>query len=213
MKCVHTIAGMLAIVGLGYITGVGHSLVRTMPVILGARSMPTSAPKADPLQADPQTNPPTDPEQEQASPDANPVPAPDTDFDADFDARLDARLDAPVPEGMLTLRQAHEMWIDGAYFVDSRHKYEYDAGHISGAAHLTAETFFTNTGQAEIQTIPPDAPVVIYCLGGDECEASKNTLALLQQFGYTDLAIMGVGYDEWAAAGLPTDSTTGEDSP
>ncbi len=211
MKCVHTIAGMLAIVGLGYIAGVGHSLVRTMPVILGASSMPTLAPKANRLQADPQTNPPADPPadptQGQTSPDANPAPntAPDTDFDA--------RLDAPVPEGMLTLRQAHQMWIDGAYFVDSRHKYEYDASHISGAAHLTAETFFTDAGQAEMQTIPPDAPVVIYCLGGDECEASKNTLALLQQFGYTNLTIMGVGYDEWAAAGLPTDSTTGEDSP
>ena len=107
------------------------------------------------------------------------------------------------------------MWIDGAYFVDSRHKYEYDAGRVSGAAHLTAETFFTDAGQAEMQTIPPDAQVVIYCLGGDECEASKNTLALLQQYGYTNLSIMGVGYDEWAAAGLPTDSdqTTEEGSP
>ncbi len=203
MRCVHTIAGMLAIVGLGYIAGVGHSLVRTMPVILGPGTItpPTSTPTPVPA----------------------PVPAPKDDSKADdlpgsktnADPDFDARLDAPVPEGMLTLRQAHQMWIEGAYFVDSRHKYEYDAGRVAGAAHLTAETFFTDAGQAEMQTIPPDAPVVIYCLGGDECEASKNTLALLQQFGYTNLSIMGVGYDEWAAAGLPTDSdqTTEEDSP
>ncbi len=199
MKCMQTITGVLAIVGLGYLAGVGHSLVRTKPVILGASPMPAPAPKAP--KAD---NPQADPAQGQS-----------TDMGISTDPAFDARLDAPVPEGMLTLRQAHQMWIDGAYFVDSRHKYEYDAGRVSGAAHLTAETFFTDAGQAEMQTIPPDAQVVIYCLGGDECEASKNTLALLQQYGYTNLSIMGVGYDEWAAAGLPTDSdqTTEEGSP
>ena len=209
MRCVHTIAGTLAIVGLGYIAGVGHSLVRTMPVILGPGTMTPPVPKADP-KADPEPDPGLAPGLAPGS-DAEPGQQADpgqVGIDPDFDARLDA----PVPEGMLTLRQAHQMWIDGAYFVDSRHKYEYDAGRVAGAAHLTAETFFTDAGEKEMQTIPPDAPVVIYCLGGDECEASKNTLALLQQFGYTNLSIMGVGYDEWAAAGLPTDSSQ-EDSP
>ena len=81
------------------------------------------------------------------------------------------------------------------------------------AAYLTAETIFTDAGETEMQSIPPDAQVVIYCLGGDECDASLNTKAILEQFGYTNLAIMGVGYDEWAAAGLPTNLTENEDSP
>lgn len=114
---------------------------------------------------------------------------------------------------MLTLRQAHQMWIDGAYFVDSRLREEYDAGHISLAAYLTAENMFSDEGEAEMQTIPPNAAVVIYCIGGEECDASKNTKALLEQFGYTDLYIMGVGYEEWAAAGLPTSLTQEEGSP
>ena len=139
-----------------------------------------------------------------------PIPALELDPDQPSDPEFDARLDAAVPDGMLTLRIAHQMWIDGAYFVDSRHKYEYDIGHVSGAAHLTAETFFSDAGEAEMTTIPPDASVVIYCVGGEQCDASHNTKALLEQFGYTDLWIMGVGFDEWEAAGLPTGSVTNQ---
>ena len=43
---------------------------------------------------------------------------------------------------------------------------------------------------------------MIYCVGGD-CDASKNVAARLEQFGYTDLRIMGAGYNEWEMAQLP----------
>ncbi len=207
MKCVQTIAGVLAIVGLGYIAGVGHSLLRELPVILGASASTSTQPAPEdntPEIADPDQLPDFQPD---------PTPAQVDDPELPTDGDFDARLDAPVPAGMLTLRQAHQMWIDGAYFVDSRLRSEYDEGHISLAAYLTAATMFTDEGDAEMQSIPPDAQVVIYCLGGDECDASFNTKAILEQFGYTDLSIMGVGYDEWAAAGLPTSLNDEEGSP
>lgn len=185
MKCVQTIAGVLAIVGLGYIAGVGHSLVRELPVILGLHLITEPPEIVKPTEIDP-------------------VPTTDPESNPEFDPLLDAA----VPNGMLTLRQAHQLWLEGAYFVDSRLRDEYDAGHVGLAAYLTAETLFTAEGEAEMNSIPPDAQVVIYCLGGDECDASLNTKAILEQFGYTDLSIMGVGYDEWAAAGLPTESNT-----
>ncbi|MGV6815549.1 MAG: rhodanese-like domain-containing protein [Phycisphaerales bacterium] len=214
MKCIHTASGVLMIVGMGYLAGVGQALLRDRPVILGtvstpAQTMPTTPNAGEPnesAQMDPAQVPDSDLGQSSEN-NANDIkPAGSNPAD-----EFDARLDAPVPDGMLTLRQAHQMWIDGAYFIDSRHKEEYDHGHVSGAAHLTAETFFTKAGEAEIQTIPPDAPVVIYCLGGDQCEASLNTKALLEQSFFTDLHIMGVGFDEWAAAGLPVDLATDED--
>jgi len=203
MKCVQTIAGVLAIVGLGYIAGVGHSLVRELPVILGASASTSTQPV------------PEDDISEVDAPDLQPDPTPAQvdDSELPMGGDFDARLDAAVPDGMLTLRQAHQMWIDGAYFIDSRLQSEYDEGHISLAAYLTAATMFTDEGEAEMQSIPPDAQVVIYCLGGDECDASLNTKAILEQFGYTDLSIMGVGYDEWAAAGLPTSLNEEEGSP
>ena len=216
MKCVQTMIGTLAIVGLGFIAGVGHSLVRTMPVILGSSpSVGSATPESDPA-SDPASSPDSaaplivEPvEKEPAEIDPAPL-----DIDQPADSDYDARLDAPVPAGMLTLRSAHQMWIDGAYFVDSRLEHEYEQGHISGAAYLNAENFFSDSGQAEIDSIPPDAQVVIYCLGGDQCDASFNTKALLEQYGYSDLSIMGVGFDEWASAGLPTSSNQeGEESP
>ncbi|MBL4697757.1 MAG: hypothetical protein JKX70_02880 [Phycisphaerales bacterium] len=206
MKCMQSITGVLAIVGLGYIAGVGHSLIRTKPVILGGSALiapvsdvPIKAPD-EPVATDLTTGPTTD--SATGEPDADPKKS-----------AHDMLLDAPVPAGMLTLRQAHQMWLDGAYFIDSRLEHEYQEGHISLAAYLTTDTIFTDAGETEMQSIPPDAQVVIYCLGGDECDASLNTKAILEQFGYTNLAIMGVGYDEWAAAGLPTNLTENEDSP
>jgi len=205
-QLINILGGVLAIVGLGFFAGVGQSLLRDAPVIVGvAKAAPASNAENTATDTQLQDQPDgsgteTDIE---TGVDTNPSGAVD---DPDFNARLDA----PVPDGMLTLRQAHQRWIDGAYFIDARHKEEYDLGRVSGAAHLNAETFFTKAGEAEMQTIPPDAPVVVYCVGG-LCDASENTVALLTQFGYSDLSIMGVGYDDWEAAGLPTDSSTSSD--
>ncbi len=215
MKVLHTTTGVLAIVGLGYIAGVGHALVREKPVILGVSS-PASTPKDSSESVTINTPTGIDEPVEIETPIGEPTQDPPQDSaqeSAHDNQDFNARLDAPVPDGMLTLRQAHQMWIDGAYFVDSRLREEYDAGHISLAAYLTAENMFSDEGEAEMQTIPPNAAVVIYCIGGEECDASKNTKALLEQFGYTDLYIMGVGYEEWAAAGLPTSLTQEEGSP
>ncbi len=219
MHIMRTTSGVLAIVGAGYLFGVGHALVRERPVILGATPVSTPGKNQD---TDPSTDPiddstngsdqQTESESTQHLPDQTIDPANSIDPNTENGSvsELDTMLDAPVPEGMLSLREAHQMWVEGAYFIDSRLPHEYEEGHISLAAYITAANFFTDEGQAHLETIPPDAPVVIYCIGGEECDASHNTLALLQQYGYTDLSIMGVGYDEWAAAGLPTSSTDEE---
>jgi rhodanese-related sulfurtransferase len=191
-----TIGGVLAIVGLGYLCGIGQAFMRDVPVILGAQPTTTNS-SSLPEDADSVI------EDTQVQVESDPIESTPNTVESPVDT--DPLLDAPVPEGMLSLREALQLWNDGAYFIDSRLRDEFDAGHISGAAYLTAETFFSPEGEAEMTTIPPDATVVIYCIGGEECDASKNTLALLQQSGFTDLRIMGVGYDEWAAAGLETE--------
>jgi len=133
---------------------------------------------------------------------------------ATFAGAVDDLLDAPVPEGSLTLREAHMVWKEGAYFLDARHEHEFDAGHIQYASYLEASLFDTDSERAFAVTdsIPTDSTVVLYCLGG-ECDASKNTAALLEQLGYTDLRIMGAGYDDWVAAGFPIVTGVEEVSP
>lgn len=215
MKCAQTISGVLMIVGLAYLAGSVQSLVREYPVILGAVDTPpppTPSTSTDPSTPAPDISgqPPAQQTPGAVNDDAEPGAVGDEDGEKAApgdagDAEYQARLDAPVPAGMLTLRQAQQLWIDGAYFVDARLKHEFEEGHVSGAAHLTPETITSKQGRAQMQTIPKDATVVVYCIGGEGCDASKNTMALMQQFGYTDIRIMGVGYDEWAAAGLPTE--------
>ncbi|MEX0876481.1 MAG: rhodanese-like domain-containing protein [Phycisphaerales bacterium] len=215
-RCAHTVSGVLMIVGLAYIGGTVQSLVRDKPIVL----LPVmNAPGQPPAQADP---PPEDAgaadDPAENTPISEEIPDADTPEDEAGarpvkNAEYEARLDAPVPEGMLTLRQAHQHWIDGAYFIDSRRRDQFIEGRVSGAAYLTAENILTDAGDAILASIPPDAPVVIYCTGGEACDASKNTMALLQPLGYTNLMIMGSGYADWEAAGLPVERGEPETMP
>jgi len=189
MKRICSPQRVLAIVGAAFLIGTGHALV-SGPVVLGARSVRagTEGVKGDPSRT-------TD--RAQAPREENP-----TDRDPTADA---------VPEGMLTLAESRELWDRGAYFLDARHEDEFDLGHIEYAQWLPATRFDTDPEGAlrVIGSIPPDGTIVIYCVGGD-CDASENTAARLEHYGFTDLRIMGVGYSDWAQAGHPTSTPSDE---
>ncbi len=214
---------LLAIVGGAFLLGTGHSLVNGK-VTLGPANLTagTEDVKGDPNRGNPVDGNPVDETPENADqendqqlpvivddePEVETLPKDPTGTFAPAPEGVD--LDAPVPEGTLTLRESHELWDMGAYFLDARHDYEFEAGHIQYAAWLPAQLFDTDSTRAFaiMDTIPTDGTIVIYCVGG-ECDASKNTAARLEQFGYEDLRIMGAGYEDWVNAGFPT--ATGED--
>ena len=209
MRCMHITSGLLSIVGAAFLFGTVHALVikpvdiskvdlKTDGDINGGRNIPIDPP-AEPGDATPGTDtgsgePPVDP----------PVTNPPEEI-----VVSDAVLDAPVPEGTLTLRQAHKLWEDGAYFIDARHEEEFEAGHIQYAAWLTSSLFDTDSDRAFgiANDMPIESTVVIYCVGG-ECDASHNVARRLAQIGFTDLRIMGVGYTDWVNAGFPTEEGT-----
>lgn len=210
---------VLAIVGGAFLIGTGQAVIFG-PVTLGPANTTSGTedvvgdPSRTPLQepavpAVPITNTKT---LEQAAQDAIAVKIPDDivpdDFvpTATFAGDADALLDAPVPEGTLTLRETKELWDMGAYFIDARLESEFHEGHIKYASLLLAQWFDSDPDRAFAITdsIPTDATVVIYCVGG-ECDASKNTAAWLEPLGYTDLRIMGAGYEHWVEAGFETE--------
>ena len=123
---------------------------------------------------------------------------------ATFTFNIEPLIDAPVPEGTLSLRESNELWEKGAYFIDARYEEEFVAGHIQYANLLPAQMFDEDSSRAfaVTDTIPTDGTIVLYCVGG-ECDASKNTAAMLELLGYTDLRIMGAGYGDWVQAGFP----------
>ncbi|MBO6513972.1 MAG: rhodanese-like domain-containing protein [Phycisphaerales bacterium] len=225
---------VLAIVGGAFLLGTGQALV-TDPIVLEEANItsgtgnvkggaprggqaPVEDPTEDPTPADPvdETEPTPDPD-----PIDDPGDEPGTSWNSTVPtasfagSTLEQLLDAPVPEGSLTLRESRELWEMGAYFIDARYEHEYEEGHIQYAALLPAQMFDTDVDHANsvMDSIPLDATIVLYCVGGD-CDASKNTAALLEQYGYSDLRIMGAGYEHWVAAGFETASgADGEVSP
>jgi len=182
MQWIRTIIGVLAIVGLGFLAGVGHSLLRSEPIVLRLASTPI--------------------ETQVEEPDLNPV-VQDPDQPTD-------PLDLPGPPGTLSLRQAFALYEDGAYFIDARNEDEYTEAHIAYALFIPAQRVRTKAGLDELSTIPPDVTVVIYCVGG-ECDASENTLLAIRSanLGFTDIRIMGRGFEDWAEAGLPVEHADG----
>jgi len=201
-----TLPRVLAIVGGAFLIGTIQAVVFG-PVTLGPANLTTGT---DDPKGDPNRLPVVPPEE--GAPDKHVVIL---DYPtASYTGPLDPLLDAPVPEGTLTLREAKDLWDLGAYFIDARHEHEFDAGHIQYAAYLESKLFDTDIERANavMDSIPVDGTIVLYCVGG-ECDASKNTAAMLEQYGYTDLRIMGAGYEHWVEAGFETAAGSDEVSP
>jgi len=192
MRLIHTFTGLLTIIGAAFLFATAHALI-TDPVNIDPP--PTNTGDGSVTPRDPGGN----------EPDVIESPVPVTTNDTpDSDLPDDALLDAPVPEGMLTLRESHSLFMQDVYFIDARHEHEYEEGHIQYAFWLPSTLFDTDSDRAYgvVDSMPPDATVVIYCVGG-ECDSSKNTARRLASHGFTDLRIMGVGYAEWVEAGFP----------
>jgi rhodanese-related sulfurtransferase len=203
-------SGLLSIVGAAFLFGTVHALV-AKPVDIskftpGAADKPVvgEGPRGGDPKPEENSDTPTTPETDE-SPEVIVDEMPE-EASGDATGEVDdAVLDAPVPEGTLTLRQSYDLWEQGAYFLDARHEHEYEEGHIQYSFWLASSLFDTDSDRAfaVVDRMPPDATVVIYCVGG-ECDASHNTARRLQQIGFTDLRIMGVGYSDWVDAGFPT---------
>lgn len=207
MRCMHITSGLLSIVGAAFLFGTVHALL-IEPINIAKVSTRTDGEvtggqgrRGDPGSTDPLPDEPAETDAGEVEP-AEETGSSQSPIDIDVP---DEVLDAPVPEGTLTLRQSYELWEQGAYFIDARHEHEFEEGHIQYAAWLASSLFDTDSDRAFAiaQSMPPESTVVIYCVGG-ECDASHNTARRLEQIGFTDLRIMGVGYTDWVDAGFPT---------
>ncbi|HYF14418.1 MAG TPA: rhodanese-like domain-containing protein [Phycisphaerales bacterium] len=109
---------------------------------------------------------------------------------------------APATLGLdISLADAAALFEQGAAFIDARRREEYEAGHVENAFWLPADQL-TGGRPAALDYLDAEAPLVIYCGGGD-CDASHNTAALLQQLGYKRTHVMKDGFPAWRDAGKP----------
>jgi rhodanese-related sulfurtransferase len=197
MGCIDLLCRAIALGTLAAGVGAVHSVVGRDAPIRVTRGTPPVVPVNPPQAVDPAAGTPETPAGASTAPPAAVDP-----------------LDRAGKPGSLTLREAHALWEQGAAFLDARRQDEFDAGHIAGALWMPAARVPTTDGLADLQFLDPGATVIIYCDGGD-CDASENTAIRLEGLPtpFTDVRIMGMGYSDWVAAGLPTQKPDETGSP
>jgi molybdopterin/thiamine biosynthesis adenylyltransferase/rhodanese-related sulfurtransferase len=84
-----------------------------------------------------------------------------------------------------------------ARFLDVREQDEYDQGTIPGAVFIPRGHL---ESQVESKLPEKDAPVVVFCAGGNRSAFATDTL---QQLGYTDIVSMAGGFGRWKNEGRP----------
>ncbi len=84
----------------------------------------------------------------------------------------------------------------GIALIDVRETFEWEQGHLPGAT-LVAKSHLEQDIEAAVPS--RDTPVVLYCAGGIRSLFAGQTLASM---GYTDVASMCGGFQEWKGKGL-----------
>jgi rhodanese-related sulfurtransferase len=104
---------------------------------------------------------------------------------------------------MISLEQAKEFFDSHrARFIDARHEFDYQQGHIRGAVNVPLKSF--STPQAELSTAPKDSLLIVYC-DGAECNSSIELSVKFIDSGFTNVKVFYGGWQEWKAANLPTE--------
>ena len=86
---------------------------------------------------------------------------------------------------------------EGLVVLDVRTPAEFRAGHLPGAVNMD---YFGGPFEAQIQTLPKNAPVLLYCRTGNRSEAAQETLRTV---GVRHILHMKDGIVGWQAQGLP----------
>jgi rhodanese-related sulfurtransferase len=90
---------------------------------------------------------------------------------------------------------ARRRLLEGAASLDVREADEFDAGHIDGAIHAPLGRL-----SREMERIPRDRPLVVYCGHG---ERASTAASILEAAGYRDLINLDGGTGAWQDAGYP----------
>lgn len=110
----------------------------------------------------------------------------------------------------LNLQQALSLYQSkNAVFLDARDKWEYGDGHIKGAINLPHYDFESYKNKL---TYPEETILVTYC-DGEDCEMSLHLAEeILKLHKYKKVFYFKGGWQEWNAAGYPTETNVQEDN-
>lgn len=138
---------------------------------------------------------------------AEEAPAEETASEIDIAALVDEYM-AAIPDGFMAVGKldAFKEILDTgeAVLIDVREVSEYEAGHIAGAINIPIRTLTQN-----LDKVPTDKPVMIYCASGHRAGMSTSALRIL---GYSNVRSYPPGWRGWTAAEEPVsmEATEGE---
>ena len=81
-------------------------------------------------------------------------------------------------------------------FIDARHEYDYNLGHIPGAQNLPLKEF--ENRHDILSSIAKDKLLITYC-DGAECNSSVELASKLYAEGFSNVKIFFGGWNEWTA--------------
>ncbi len=113
--------------------------------------------------------------------------------------------------GHITLARAFDMHqFMGAIFLDARNAEEFAAGHVRGAHRAGLDMFRTGDAPQILLDLPKDFPIVVYCSGGENCEASEDVALHLNGLGFFNVSVLHDGIVGWEAVGYPMETGGGQ---
>lgn len=89
---------------------------------------------------------------------------------------------------------------DDLVVLDVRTEEEFAVGHLDDAVMLD---FYRTDFTDRLAELDPDVPYLLYCRSGNR---SGQTLAIMEELGFRDVADLDGGIVAWQAAGLPVTS-------
>lgn len=90
----------------------------------------------------------------------------------------------------IDISDAKELLKNNAVLVDIRDSESYNAGHVSGAIHLTQDTI-----AAFIQNTKNETPILVMCYHGN---SSQMVAQYLSGQGFTAVYSVDGGYEAWS---------------
>ncbi|MCL4835468.1 MAG: hypothetical protein KJZ86_23720 [Caldilineaceae bacterium] len=133
-----------------------------------------------------------------ATPTVAPTAAPVAAAEMDLTAAVNDFM-STIPEGWMAVGSVDKlkemMAASDMALIDVREASEYEAGHIAGAVNIPLRTLADN-----LDKIPTDKPVVVYCASGHRAAMALSSLGML---GYTNVKSFPASYKGWTEANEP----------
>ncbi|MFH2103217.1 MAG: rhodanese-like domain-containing protein [Chloroflexota bacterium] len=95
----------------------------------------------------------------------------------------------------ISVEEAYRLYQQGAFFLDVREQYEWDAFHIPNTTLIPRGEL-----SARLDEIPRGRPIVVVCRTGNRSQEGRG---ILLRAGFEDVTSMAGGVTQWQALGYP----------